>query len=246
MAKRFVTIETNERIAVVRINSSSKKNALNLDVINELFETAIILEKSTDIDVVVLTGDPEGFCAGADLDDSRLFASKTPLYEQWRNAENNAKTGRAWAKLPQPCIVAIEGFVIGAGFSLSMACDFRVMGRSAFISIPEVDLGFNYGWNSIPQLVSLVGPAKTKRMVLLGEKIGAEQAEQWGLIDYLTEDGGAEEFAMTMAETLSLKPALAVQLSKKAIDVCADALVDISSHADMSQILFCQQSKLED
>jgi enoyl-CoA hydratase/carnithine racemase len=126
-----------------------------------------------------------------------------------------------------------------------MACDFRVMARNAFISIPEVDLGFNYGWNSIPQMINLIGPARTKRLVLLGERIGAEDAERWGLVDYLADDGETDDTAFRLAERLAKKPKLSLQLSKKAINATASAFADTASHADMAQILLCFQSLKE-
>lgn len=244
MTQRLTT-ERHDRIAVVRINRPQQRNALNVELIEQLHQTAIALGEETDIDAIVLGGSKNGFSAGADRKDPRIFEPDSAIYEHWRSTEHSAKSVEAWRRLPQPTIAAIEAFAVGGAFSFAMACDFRVMGRSAFVSIPEVDLGFNYGWNSIPQMINLVGPARTKRLVLLGERISAEDAERWGLVDYLAEDGKADDTALRLAEMLANKPKLSLQLSKKAINATAGAFADTASHADMAQILLCFQSLKE-
>lgn len=241
-----ILVDVRDRIAVVRIYRPESRNALNVEAIEGLRQAALSLASRRDVGCVIVTGTPEFFCAGADRKDDRIFRSKLSTLEQWHLVEAGSAMAKAWEALPQVTIAAIEGFVIGGGFTLAMACDFRVMGRSAFVQIPEVPLGFNYGWNSIPRMVSLAGPSRTKRAVLLGERITAEQAEQWGLADYVVADGGALDHAQSLAAQCLALPQLPVQFSKRAVNALVNAPLDSSSHADMAQILLCLKSAAEE
>ena len=239
MSLSLVSIERKDRVAFVRMNRAAKKNALSVELIEQLYEAAQMLKKDEGTNVVILSGSPDGFSAGADRNDSRIFAPTTSVLEHWHMAEFGGEVARAWENLHQVTIAAIERFAVGGGFTLAMACDFRVMGRSAFVTIPEVPLGFNYGWNSIPRMASLIGSSRTKRVVMFGERIPAEQAERWGLTDYVAEDGAVEGFAADLAGRLAQMPQLAVQFTKRAVNAVANASRDISSHADMAQIVLC-------
>lgn len=238
-------LEVQDRVATVRIEGPRRRNALNVDTIQRLHETALSLAARSDVDCVILTGTAEFFCAGADRHDERIFRARLPTLEQWHLFENGSAMAKAWEGLPQVTIAAIEGFVIGGGFTLAMACDFRVMARGAFIQIPEVPLGLNYGWNSIPRMVNLAGPSRTKRAVILGDRIPATQAEAWGLADFVVGDGEALACARALATRCIGLPQLAVRFTKRAVNAAVNTSLDSSSHADMAQILLCLQTAQE-
>ncbi len=239
MKTPLVSMESKGPIAIVRMNRPERKNALNVDLIEQLLEAARTLKRDKQVQVIVLSGGPGGFSSGADRNDNRIFAPGTSVLEHWQSTEIGAEAVKAWEGLNQVTIAAIERFVVGGGFTFAMACDFRVMGQSAFVTIPEVPLGFNYGWNSVPRMVSLIGPSRAKRVIMLGERIGAEQAERWGLADYVTDDGAVESFAVELASKFVELPQLAVQFTKRAVNAITSASRDISSHADMAQIVLC-------
>ena len=115
----------------------------------------------------------EFFSAGVDLRDpenARIF--QEPLSVRRRLfLELGPRMCQVWQDLPQVTIVALEGFCIGGAVSLALSCDFRLMSETAFLRIPEIDLGMNYSWGSLPRLVNLVGPAKAKQWVILAEKV---------------------------------------------------------------------------
>jgi len=245
MKNPLVSMETKGHIAIVRMNRPERKNALNVDLIEQLLEAARSLKRNKQVRVVILSGGPGGFSAGADRNDKRIFAPGTSVLEHWQSTEIGAEAVKAWESLNQVTIAAIERFAVGGGFTFAMACDFRVMGHSAFVTIPEVPLGFNYGWNSVPRMVSLIGPSRAKRVIMLGERIGAEQAERWGLADYVTGDGAVEAFAAELASQFVELPQLAVQFTKRAVNAITSASRDISSHADMAQIVLCLRASSE-
>lgn len=242
---KYVHLETSKRLAIVHIRREESRNALSADLISELHEAARTLHSASHIDAVVLTGTPKCFSAGADRKDDRIFRSTSHTLDHWHLVEGGSDAVRAWEELRQITFAAIEGFAVGGGFTFAMGCDFRVMGRSAFIQVPEVPLGFNYGWNSIPRLVNLAGPSRAKEIVIFGECIKAEQAMAWGLVDRVVNDGDALASAIHWAERANALPQMAVQLTKRSVNALSNVHRDVSSHADMAQILLCLKSAAE-
>lgn len=242
---KLLATEMRGAVMMVTLRRAENRNALNPELMREMADLAIELRRGADVAAVIVTGEGKAFSAGADIKDPRLFSPDTSI-DSRRLATIGPEMVRAWETLPQVTIAAIEGYAIGGGLALAMACDFRVAGRSSFVSVPEVDLGAIYGMHSIPRLVAAIGPARTKRMVMFAERISAETCADWGLIDELTEDGGALARANEMAETLAAKPRLAIEMNKRAINAVAMAFSEIASHADMDQLLAASGSKKSD
>ena len=140
-------------------------------------------------------------------------------------------------------IAAIEGFCIGGGVSLVISCDFRIMGKSAYMRIPEIELGLNYSWGSIPRLLHLIGPAKTKEIILLTEKVPAEKCLRWGLAEEMVPDGTTLEAAEAMAEKIIKKPPLPVEMTKRAVTNISTALDRTGIYMDGDQFLLTTYSE---
>lgn len=238
-----LTITRDGGLAVVALGRADARNALNVELIAELRRAALELGGERDIGAVILTGDKNSFSAGADRKDARIFSPTDRTFlDHWKDTEAGSEAAKAWEALPGITIAAIEGFAIGGGFTLAMACDFRVMSETAFIQIPEVPLGFNYGWNSIPRMVNLIGPARTKRVVVMGEKVEAATALEWGLADYLAPQGQALAMAREIAQRCLALPQLPVQFTKRAVNALVNQSQDAASHADMAQIVLCLEA----
>jgi enoyl-CoA hydratase/carnithine racemase len=150
---------------------------------------------------------------------------------------------RAWEEMEQITICAIEGHCVGGALALAVACDFRVMGGGARLKIPELKLGLNLSWQSIPRMVSLVGPAMAKKMVLLGEQMSAEEALKCGFAQELADDGKALDSALNMAEKIAQMPPLPVKMTKQSINAIANALNHVSSYMDTDQSIVCQMTQ---
>jgi enoyl-CoA hydratase/carnithine racemase len=158
----------------------------------ELTDCARALAERTDIDVVILTGDSTCLTAGADLKDARSWADESlPLVTRRHLTGLGYRMCKAWEELPQITIVAIEGYAVGGGLALSVACDWRVLADDAWVSLPEIALGIPLTWGAIPRLTALVGPSRAKRLTILGERLGAADALAMGLVDHVTPPGGA-------------------------------------------------------
>ena len=121
------------------------------------------------------------------------------------------------------------------GVAIALACDWRVLGRTAYLYVPEVRIGLNLQWGALPRLITLVGPARAKRICLMCEKMPAAQALDWGLVDELADDGNTVERALGMAEVVLSMPAPTVRMVKEAVNATAGALHTATSFADADQ-----------
>jgi enoyl-CoA hydratase/carnithine racemase len=200
-----------------------------------LTAAAVRLRDDTSTSAVVLTGDPV-FSAGADLADPALAArAAAPLIERRELLRVGPDMCAAWEALDQVTIAAVEGFCLGGALALAVACDFRIAGQGAHFRLPEIPLGMNMSWRSQPRLVNLIGPARTKQLVIFGERVEAAEALSWGLIEEVTPDGKALAAAMIMAHKAAALPPIAVRMAKRAITQIATALNPLGAYMDGDQ-----------
>jgi enoyl-CoA hydratase len=246
----FVTIEKGlgpeGRIAVVRFDRGDGINALSPEVLRQLTDAARSFEDDGDTSVVVLTGSKKAFSAGFDLKDAEGRARKTmDIGTLRRHLKLGPRLSHAWQEMEQITIGAIEGFCIGGGVALAVALDFRVMARDAHIRVPEIGLGMNMSWQSIPRMLHLIGPSRTKQAVILADqRISADEAYQWGLVEEVVDSGQAFQAAMAMAAKVAAQPPLSVAMTKLTVNRLAHALDDLASHMDVDQ--FALASLTED
>lgn len=234
--KEFASIERRGRIAVVRFDRGDGLNALSAAAMRELTDIARQLGSETESSVVVLTGTEKAFSAGADLKDSEMSArADMTLLERRQALKVGPDMCRAFEELEQVTIAAVEGFCIGGGVALAVACDLRIAGRSAHFRLPEIPLGMNMSWQSNPRIAGLMGPARAKLFTILGEKLAAPDALAQGLIEEMTADGEAFAAALALAERFAALPPIPVRMTKQAIDMAAKPLNLATSYMDRDQ-----------
>lgn len=249
MADRFVTVERglgpDNRIALVRFDRGDRINALSPEAMRQLRDAARSFEDDLDTSVVVLTGNAQAFSAGFDLkDEERRVKAAAGLGEQRRSVRIGPAMCRAFAEIEQVTIAAIEGFAIGGGAALAVSLDFRVLARNAHVRIPEIALGLNMSWGSIPRLLQLMGPARTKQAVILAEeRIEAADALAWGLVEHLADKGKALDVAMDLAERIARMPPLPVKMTKATVSRLAGAHDDLAAHMDLDQFVLTTTSE---
>ena len=238
---KYLEVKKEGRVAVVRFDRGDRANALSLDLMSELLQVACSFEDDLQTTVVVLTGSSTKFTAGIDLKDPKLMQGmQAPMGERRRIIAYGPKMCAAWENMEQFTIVAVEGHCVGGGVSLAVSCDYRIMGNSAFFRVPELILGMNMSWQTLPRLVHLVGPARVKQIVILAERISAEESLNWGLAQDVVNDGDVLGKAIEMAHKIADQPPLPVKMTKKAINAVANALDDTASFMDIDQFMFCQ------
>jgi enoyl-CoA hydratase/carnithine racemase len=230
-----VDVRVEGRVAIVTLARGDRLNALSVEAMTALKSIALRLREDASTSAVVLTGDPV-FSAGVDLADPALAArAAAPLIERRELMRIGPDLCAAWEALDQVTIAAVEGFCLGGALALAVACDFRIAGQGAHFRLPEIPLGMNMSWRSQPRLVNLIGPARTKQLVIFGERVLAPEALAWGLIQEVAPDGGALEAAMVMARKAAALPPIAVRMAKRAITQIATALNPLGAYMDGDQ-----------
>jgi len=234
------------RIAVVRFDRGDGLNGMSPEAMRQLTAVARSFEDDGDTSVVVLTGSANAFSAGFDLKDPEGRARKNMDLGSLRRAlKVGPRLTRAWQEMEQVTICAIEGFAVGGGVALAVALDFRVMAENAHLRVPEIALGMSMSWQSIPRMLHLIGPARTKQAVILADqRISAREAHDWGLVEEVAAPGKALDVAMTLAEKVARQPPIAVAMTKLTVNRLAHALDDLASHMDGDQ--FALASMTED
>jgi len=246
---RYVTIEKGlgpeGRIAVVRFDRGDRLNALSAAAMRELRAAAQSFEDDPATSVVVLAGHAQGFSAGFDLRDAEgRERGKMGLGERRAALMVGPRMCRAWYEMEQVTICAIEGHCIGGGAALAVSLDFRICGAGAHFRIPEVELGMNMSWGSVPRILQLIGPARTKQAVILAsDRITAAQAEKWGLAEEVVEDGQAFAAAFAFAERIAAQPPIPTMMTKTTVNRLAGALDDLASHMDRDQFALTNLSE---
>ena len=246
---KYVTIEKGlgpeGRIAVVHFDRGDRLNALSAEAMRELRAAAQSFEDDPATSVVILTGTPHGFSAGFDLKDAEgRERTRLGLGERRAALMVGPRMCRAWYDMEQVTICAIEGHCIGGGAALAVSLDFRICGASAHFRIPEVELGMNMSWGSVPRILQLIGPARAKQAVICAsDRISAAQAEKWGLAEEVVEDGQAFAAAYAFAEKIALQPPIPTMMTKTTVNHLAGALDDLASHMDRDQFALTNLSE---
>jgi len=205
--------ELHGRVALVTINRPDKRNALDGATRARLLDILDELQANPEVRVVVLTGaGDKAFVAGADISE---FEGRSPI-DQFR-----VMSGRtifdAMEAFPKPVIAALNGFTLGGGCELAMACDIRLAADTAKLGQPEVNLGIIPGGGGTQRLPRLVGTGAAYKLLYSGELIGADEALRIGLVDEVVPAAGLRARALALAESIAQKSPVALQLIKEAV-----------------------------
>ncbi|MBA3873009.1 MAG: enoyl-CoA hydratase/isomerase family protein [Chloroflexota bacterium] len=236
-------IEQRGEIAILYFNRPDKLNAINGTVYQEFGDYLRSTEDSETTSVLILTGEGRAFVAGADIDD----------YLTMTLAEFSAfqRLGRSvMAKMEQlsrPIIAAVNGYALGGGFEIALACDVIVASENAKFGLPEAKLALLPGGGGTQRLSRLVGPYLAKRMIFSGESIDAVRAYQLNIVSEVTEKGEALNAAVALAEKILANGPLAVRMAKRVIDEGLEASLPtaLSLEMDSTAHLFVSDDKRE-
>jgi 3-hydroxypropionyl-coenzyme A dehydratase len=177
---KYIQLEPQGEIALLRINRPEALNAMNIDVISELSRTVDIVGGDDSIKVVIITGAGEkSFCAGADIS---YMVNIDPITAE-KYASSAQSVLNKIERLEKPVVGAVNGYALGGGCELAMVCDIRIASSNAKLGQPEVTIGIPPGWGGTQRLMRLVGPAKAKELVFTGMMVSAEEAFQLGLVN---------------------------------------------------------------
>ena len=215
MGYETILVEQEGPIGILKLNRPQALNALNSKVISELIAALEEIEKGVMPKVVILTGAGEkAFVAGTDI----MEMEKLSSFEAREFANFVRQAIDKVAALNRPVIAAINGFALGGGCELAMACDIRIASEKAKMGQPETGLGIIPGSGGTQRLPRLVGVSKAKQLVFTGELIDAKTALEIGLVDKVVPPDQLMEETKKMAGTIASKPRIALALAKSAIN----------------------------
>ena len=179
---KYIQIDLQNDIAILKINRPEALNAMNLDVIHELTRAIDLISVDQGVKVLIITGAGErSFCAGADI--SYMVDIDAVTAEKYASSAQSMLN--KIEKMEKPVIAAINGFALGGGCELALVCDIRIASDNAKIGQPEVTIGIPPGWGGTQRLLRIVGPAKAKELIFTGKMISAHEAENMGLVNIL-------------------------------------------------------------
>jgi len=222
MADANVRVEVSESIATITIDRPAVKNALDLQTVGEIRAALQALAANDDAGVLILTGGGEAaFVSGADINDIRARGRDEGL------AAINSSLFAEVERFPRPTIAAINGYALGGGCELALACDVRIAAETAKFGQPELGLGIIPGAGATQRLPRIVGLGRAKYLILTGEIIDAKQALEIGLVSAVTPPGQLQIRARELAKKMLRQGPLAARLAKVALN--ASARVDLDS-----------------
>lgn len=232
MEYQKLIIEKQERICTVSINCPETLNALNTTVLLELGRAFDEIAEDSETDVVILTGVGRSFVAGADISEMSVMNAEAGK----RFGHLGAAVFRKIELLKKPVIAGVNGFALGGGCELAMACDLRVVSSKAKFGQPEVGLGVIPGFSGTQRLSRLVGVGKAKELIYTAAVIRADEACRMGLVNRVVEPEELMHACMDLARTIVSKAQLAVRYAKEAINRGSE--VDLDTALDIESALF--------
>ncbi len=218
-----VLLEKKDHVAIATINRPKALNALNSEVLEDLRELVDLVNADSDIYVLILTGSGEkAFVAGADIGEMSTLTKE--------GGEAFGKKGndvfRALETLPIPTIAAVNGYALGGGCELSMACDIRLCADTAVFGQPEAGLGITPGFGGTQRLARLIGPGMAKQLIYSARNIKADEALRVGLVNAVYPAAELMAAAEKLAATIAANAPIAVRACKKAINEGLEVGID--------------------
>jgi enoyl-CoA hydratase len=236
-------VERRDRVAVITINRPQKLNALNIQTRAEGAAALDELREDDEVRVVVVTGAGEkAFVAGADIAE---FEGRTAVTQ--REVMHGRSLFTAVDTFPKPVIAMINGFCLGGGCELALACDLRVAGDNAKFGQPEINLGIIPGGGGTQRLTRLIGEGKAMEMILTGDMIDAQTAYNLGLVNMVVPAPDLEAKTMELAARIATKSPVALRLAKEAVKTASRANLDegLRREVDLFAICFSSEDKDE-
>ena len=212
----YIKREVHEDVCVLSFNKPEIHNAIDDEALEHMVETFSWAQKSKEFKIVLLRGEGRSFCSGRDV---RRMGERKPGLSHYDFMQNATRSIRVLLDMGKPMIAAVKGATLGAGAEVAMVADFRISSTDLKFSLPEVRYGLSVDQGGSALAASLIGPARTKYLLMTGNMIDAQTAYEWGLVDFLVSpedlDARSLEIAVNIAKQASYR---AVLTAKQLVD----------------------------
>jgi enoyl-CoA hydratase len=235
MSYKNIKFDVQDHVALITISRPKALNALNSDTLREIEQAIEDVASDDSIYVLVFTGEGKSFVAGADIGEMKNFSPE----EARRFAKLGHQVFNRISSLCKPSIAAINGYALGGGCELALACDIRIASTKMSMGQPEVGLGITPGFGATKRLVEAVGQAKAKELIFTGEYLKADEALRIGLVNKVVELDELMPTTMNMAQAIASKAQLAIRYAKLAIEQSLYADHQTASHIETSAFALC-------
>ncbi len=242
-----IIYEKQDGVAVIRLNRPQVLNAMNKQLWLDLEDALNDALEDTGVKALIFTGEGRAFSTGADLKDSK--GRSLTAYRDY--LVHLQEVSRRIIRFPKPTIAAVNGYALGSGYELSLACDIRIAGESAKFGSPEARVSSSVTGGAMRLLQDLVGPGKAKELLFTCDYIDGREAERIGLVNKAVPDDRLMEEALAMARKITENSAFSISLIKKGLnmahEVSLEALMDYEVEACLATVSAPErQDKLEE
>jgi len=234
-----VLIDKNGKIGIVTVNRPQQLNSMNSETRSELAEAFTQLGNDYEISVILLTGAPsKAFIAGADIKEflKRKMDSQEDLENDWI-------VTKIISNLNKPVIAMIDGFCLGGGLEIAMACDLRIASDRSKLGQPEINIGIIPGAGGTQRLTRLVGEGRAMEMILTGRMITAEEACNYGILNFVFAADELESKTVEIANTIAEKSSFAIERAKKSVKAVAEMNLEEGLKLEREMFIECANSE---
>lgn len=208
----LVRYAVRERVGIITLDRPDKLNALNDDLSDQLHDVFEHAFDDPESRVILIRAEGRAFCAGRD---TTMLGQRTAGESDYHFVRRHQQRNLKAMDHPKPIVAAVQGHAVGGGFELALCADVRVAAEDAQLSIPEIKYGILPDTGASQFLSALIGPSRTKLMMLTGRAIGAATAERWGMVDMVVPRAQLDEVSFALAADMAARPPIALAMGKQ-------------------------------
>ena len=233
-----VLVEKRNKIGIITVNRPEQLNCMNSETRSEMAKSFEAMERDLDVAVVILTGaTSKAFIAGADIKEfsEMNLQTRNEMEKDWRVI-------KVISKMVKPVIAMIDGFCLGGGLEIAMACDLRISSENSKLGQPEINIGIIPGAGGTQRLTRLIGEGRAMEMILTGRMITAEEAHQYGIVNFVFHSNELEAKTLEIASTIAEKSTYAVERAKKCVKAVARMSLEKGLKYEQEMFIECFKS----